>query len=161
MPTWPPTEAGQRTSYGELISRYEDLPPALAHRLTHAEITGAVFDLKLRDVIPARGAAQLVSGELYDTFQKQLDSLGANPTPLDVLLTGMRLKGLPLSMRMTCAQLAAPYVHQKNPAPPPDPDKRGVLVVGTTTREEWEAMSQAHYNELERRIKAERQKAGK
>lgn len=150
-----------RASYGELISRYEDLPPALAHRLTQAEITGAVFDLKLKDVVPARGAAALVSGQLYDEFQAQLDSLGDKPTPLDVLLTGMRLKGLPLSMRMTCAQLAAPYVHQKNPAPPPDPDKRGVLVVGTTSREEWEQLSQAHYKDLEQRIKAERQKVGK
>jgi hypothetical protein len=147
-----------RRLYGELLTRYKDLPAAAAANLIVGEITGRVRDLRLSDVLPKHGPKDLISGEAYKALQADMDAAGgATLTPLAFLQVVYRSSKLPLSIRMVAAVKAAPYVHPTNPEEPVDPNKpRNVLIIGspTASRAEWEEMSKAHHLDVQRKIAA-------
>lgn len=144
-----PKNAEHRAAYGELLSRYEDAPPALRQKLIRSELTGEGFNLRLRDVVPKDGLKFQISGELYDELQTEL---AKNPkyTSLDFMRVLLYSDKLPMSTRFDVAKEMLPYEHAKNPAPAPDGDAvRAVLVVpGVVSVEDWEREAKAHRERL-------------
>lgn len=151
-----PRDARTKQQYGELLGRYDDLPPVLAHQLIESEISGTVRSLRIRDIVPRAAPAQLISGEMAEIVQKRLDALGKDYEPEDYMRVLMTTAELPFNVRTAAAKELMPYRHARRaPLPPEDsdsPEEKSVLIVpGVATTEQWEKQSAAvHQSNMKR-----------